>query len=393
MNKKTNILIPIAGKGQRFVDEGYVMPKQLITVGDTQMIDRSLSSIINKDKCNLIFCVRRDHINDFSLDTILKKRYGEDIKIIIIDKLTRGSVETCLYAKKYINNDDPLVIYTLDVCFEPHFNPLEIDNNVDGSILTFKSNNNNYSYAKVNKEGYVSATAEKEVISENAAVGVYTFSRGSNFVTHAEQMINKNITTKNEFYICPLYNLMIEAGLKIKTHPVEKMHLMGTPSELEFFLTHTLVKFGDKPLAICADHSGFHFKETIRTILDSNNINYIDYGTFVDKDCDYNDYVAQAVSAVKRGDCDYIIASCRTGQGVNIAGNKFTGIRAAIVHDEYTAEYAVRHNCANLFSIPSKYVDKKCFEGILKTWETATFDGGRHITRITKAEKNESVRS
>jgi len=393
MNNKTNILIPIAGKGQRFVDEGYVMPKQLIMVGDTQMIDRSLSSIKNKEDCNLIFCVRRDHINNFSLDNILKKRYGDDIKIIIIDKLTRGSVETCLYAKKYINNNDPLVIYTLDVYFEPYFDPLKIDNSIDGSILTFKSNNNNYSYAKINKEGYVSATAEKEVISENAAVGVYTFSKGSNFVNYAEQMIDKNITTKNEFYICPLYNLMIEAGLKIKTHPVEKMHLMGTPNELEFFLTHTLVKFGDKPLAICADHSGFDMKESIRSVLDNNNINYIDYGTFVNKDCDYNDYVAQAVGAVQRGDCDYIIASCRTGQGVNIAGNKFKGIRAAVVHDNYTAEYAVRHNCANFFSIPSKYVNKESFKQIFKTLQANTFDGGRHITRITKAENNESVRS
>jgi len=236
MNNKTNILIPIAGKGQRFVDEGYVMPKQLIMVGDTQMIDRSLSSIKNKEDCNLIFCVRRDHINNFSLDNILKKRYGDDIKIIIIDKLTRGSVETCLYAKKYINNNDPLVIYTLDVYFEPYFDPLKIDNSIDGSILTFKSNNNNYSYAKINKEGYVSATAEKEVISENAAVGVYTFSKGSNFVNYAEQMIDKNIRVNNEFYVCPVFNQAIEDKKNIRTFNIDKMWGLGTPEDLKYYL-------------------------------------------------------------------------------------------------------------------------------------------------------------
>ena len=115
--KKTNILIPIAGRGQRFVDQGYVMPKQLIMVDDTQMIDWSLKSIKNKKDCNLIFAVRRDHVSNFSLDKILKSRYGNDIKIIIIDKLTRGSVETCLQAEQYIDNDDPLVVYTLDVFF------------------------------------------------------------------------------------------------------------------------------------------------------------------------------------------------------------------------------------------------------------------------------------
>ena len=80
MSKKTNILIPIAGRGQRFIDGGYAMPKQLIMVGDTQMIDLSLRSIANKDECNLIFCLRRDHVNDFSLDKILKQKYGDDIK-------------------------------------------------------------------------------------------------------------------------------------------------------------------------------------------------------------------------------------------------------------------------------------------------------------------------
>ena len=175
--KKTNILIPIAGRGQRFVDQGYVMPKQLIMVDDKQMIDWSLDSIIKKEECNLIFAIRRDHVSNFSLDKILKSRYGNDIKIIIIDKITRGSVETCLQAEEYIDNDDPLIVYTLDVFFEPFFDPTNIDHNINGSILTFKSNNPAYSYAELDKDKKVIRTAEKEVISENAAVGVYTFTK------------------------------------------------------------------------------------------------------------------------------------------------------------------------------------------------------------------------
>ena len=391
MSKKTNILIPIAGRGQRFIDGGYAMPKQLIMVGDTQMIDLSLRSIANKDECNLIFCLRRDHVNDFSLDKILKQKYGDDIKLIILDHITRGSVETCLTAKEYINNNDPLLIYTLDVYFENFFDPTKINQEVDGTILTFKSNNNGYSYAKLNKDGYVSATAEKEVISENAAVGVYTFKEGSEFVKYAERMIQEEITTRGEFYICPLYNLMIQNGSKIDIKEVDKMHLMGTPDELEFYLTHSLVKFGDKPIAICADHSGFDIKNKACDILKSKGIKYVDYGTFVDKDCDYNDYVSQAVDAVNRGFSDYIIAFCRTGQGVNIAGNKNKGIRAAVVYDEYAAEHAIRHNCANYFSVPSRVITSDTFSNMIDIWQQTTFDGGRHVPRITKAEFNESV--
>ena len=120
--KKYNILIPMAGAGSRFADVGYIMPKQLIMVDGTQMLDWSLKSII-KDDCNLIFAVRQEHIRNFSIDTILKSRYGDDIKIVVVDHLTDGSVSTCLLAKGYIDNDNPLLIYTLDVFFEPFFNP------------------------------------------------------------------------------------------------------------------------------------------------------------------------------------------------------------------------------------------------------------------------------
>ena len=384
--KKTNILIPIAGRGQRFVDQGYVMPKQLIMVDDKQMIDWSLDSIKKKDECNLIFAIRRDHISNFSLDKILKTRYGDDIKIIVIDKITRGSVETCLQAEEYIDNDDPLVVYTLDVFFEPFFDPTDIDTSINGSILTFKSNNPAYSYASLDKNKNVIKTAEKEVISENAAVGVYTFTKGSEFVRYAKQMIDLNLTTNNEFYICPLYNLMIQDGCTVKTTDVKKMHLMGTPEELNFFVTHTLKKFGDKPIALCADHSGWDLKEQAKTILDKYELPYTDFGTFVDKDCDYNDYVFQVTDFINKGNCDFALAFCRTGQGMNISGNKQKGIRSALVFNEYTAEYAVRHNCANYFSIPSKFVDKELLDDMIYIWITTTFDGGRHATRIQKAE-------
>lgn len=385
--KKTNILIPIAGRGQRFVDQGYVMPKQLIMVDDKQMIDWSLDSIIKKEECNLIFAIRRDHVSNFSLDKILKSRYGNDIKIIIIDKITRGSVETCLQAEEYIDNDDPLIVYTLDVFFEPFFDPTNIDHNINGSILTFKSNNPAYSYAELDKDKKVIRTAEKEVISENAAVGVYTFTKGSEFVRYGKQMIDQNLTTNNEFYICPLYNLMIKDGCIVKTEDVEKMHLMGTPEELNFFVTHSLKTFGVKPIALCADHSGWDLKEKAKSILEKYNLPYTDFGTFVNKDCDYNDYVFQATDFINKGNCDFALAFCRTGQGMNISGNKQSGIRSALVFNEYTAEYAVRHNCANYFAIPSKFVDANLLEEMIKIWIKTTFDGGRHATRIQKAEE------
>tara|TARA_B100000287_G_scaffold433895_1_gene496801 strand:+ start:2627 stop:3790 length:1164 start_codon:yes stop_codon:yes gene_type:complete len=384
---KYNVLIPMAGEGSRFADEGYVMPKQLIMVDGTQMIDWSMRSLISED-CQLIFAVRQEHINNHSVDTFLKNKYGDDIKIVVVDHVTDGSVSTCLLAKEHIDNDNPLFIYTLDVYFEPYFQPV-IPEGTDGFLLTFKSNNDGYSYAQLDEDGFVTKTAEKEVISENAAVGVYGYKSGKTFVKYAEKMIKENIRTKGEFYVCPLYNLMIEDGMKIKTRSVDKMHLMGTPSELEFFTSHTLKRFGKKPIALCADHSGYELKEAAKLALANFGLQFIDFGTFVNRDCDYNDYVSQAVEFIQKGECDFAMAFCRTGQGVNISGNKRKGIRGALIFDDYTAEHAIRHNSANFFSIPSKYVTPEDLLIMIEIWSNTTFDGGRHMTRIQKVESYE----
>ena len=381
--KKYNLLIPVAGKAQRFADAGYPMPKPLIMAKTKQIIDWSLSSI-ETDECNLIFAVRLDHINNFSIDTILKKKFGDDITIVVVDHDTDGSVSTCLLAKEHIDNDAPLLIYTPDVYFEKKFDPKNIPIDSDGFLLTFKANSPAHSYVKIDQNGLVSKTAEKEVISTNAAVGLYYFKSGKNFVKYAESMIESNERTKNEFYICPLYNRLIKDELKVRISQVDKMHVLGTPEELNFFVDNVCYRFGEKPIALCADHSGYQTKELTKTILDKYNIPYIDFGTHVGKDADYNDFLYQAVEAMHKNVCDFGMGFCRTGQGINIAANKFEGIRAALIHDTYTAEMSKRHNCANFFSIPEKYVGEYELDQMIVCLWTQTFDGGRHMTRISK---------
>jgi len=236
----------------------------------------------------------------------------------------------------------------------------------------------------LNDEGYATRTAEKEVISQNAAVGVYYYKTGKMFVEYAEEMINKNIRTKNEFYICPMYNLMIRDGATVSLKMVEKMHVLGTPAELEFFVDNVMASFGEKPVALCCDHSGFNMKELAKKLLEKNDVPYIDFGTYVNRDCDYNEYVKAAVDAISKKDCDFGLGFCRTGQGVNILANHLSGIRSALVIDEYTAEYAIRHNCTNFFAIPEKYVSEDSLDKMIKIWKKSTFDGGRHMTRMKK---------
>jgi len=389
--KKYNLLVPMAGLGSRFKKEGYDVPKQFIHVREKQLLDISLDCI-DKSECNLIFIVRDEQVYNYNADTILKNKFGDDIKIVVTEGLTRGSVCSCLLAREYIDNDLPLIMHTLDIEFFPTLDPSSlIKQGIDGSLLTFKSNSSNYSYVKLGEDELVTATAEKKVISDKACVGIYYFSKGSDFCKYADKMIENEITTKGEFYISPLYNLLIEDGLKIESIDVEKIHIFGTPKEFLFYKNNVIKKIGDKPIALCSDHSGYECKELFKSILDKNNIQYIDFGTQSKSDCDYKYYINQAIRSKRDGVCDFVFGFCRTGQGVNICANTYKGIRGALIFDEYTAEMAMRHNCANFFSFPSRiFTDKNKIEEVINILVNNTFDGGRHQLRIQEL-KNEGL--
>jgi ribose 5-phosphate isomerase B len=162
--------------------------------------------------------------------------------------------------------------------------------------------------------------------------------------------------------------------------------VFGTPEEMDFFVRASLRTFPEHKInvALCADHSGYVLKEEAKSILSEWGVPFTDFGTFSDSDCDYTAFVKAAGSSVLANLSSVGMGFCRTGQGVNMTANKIPGIRAALVFDEYTAEHAVRHNCANFFSVSSKYT--KDLLGVLRAWKNNTFDGGRHQNRIQGLE-------
>jgi RpiB/LacA/LacB family sugar-phosphate isomerase len=389
-NKKYNLVIPIAGKGSRFLKEEYVLPKPLILVDDKSIIEWTMKCI-DFSECNVIFIVRKEHVVDYNIDGYLRTKFGKDITIVETDKITDGALCSVLLAEEYINNDTPLILHCSDIYFEPQFKPSESLH--DGLVLTFKSNSTNYSYVETYKGNgdIVKKTAEKQVISPNAAVGIYCYKSGKEFVQLAKEMIKRNVRVNNEFYICPLYNLYVEYNKSIKAQPVEKMYVFGTPEELKFFVNNSLRTFPKKRkiVALCSDHSGFEAKELLKTIIDTQSdiLGYIDFGVYDQNfDRDYYEYVNAAANAVLTRSCDFGIGFCRSGQGINISANKIKGIRSAWVIDSYLAEYAVRHGCCNFFAISSKYSSKESLSDILTAILNNTFDGGRHQIRISKLE-------
>lgn len=231
-----NILIPMAGAGSRFQEKGYQLPKPLIDVKGKPMIQHVVENIGIDGR--YIFIVQKEHYEKYSLKYILKL-IKPDCEIIITEGLTEGAACTTLLAKDLVNTDDPLLITNSDqwIDWSPsHFCNYVKRRNCDGAILNFISNSPKHSYSRI-EDGFITEVAEKKVISNHATVGVYYWKRGKEYVECAEQMINENIRHNNEFYVCPVYNQLIQKGGTVLPYAIPQMVGMGTPDELDNFLT------------------------------------------------------------------------------------------------------------------------------------------------------------
>ena len=233
-----NILIPMAGAGSRFEKAGYTFPKPLIDVAGQPMIQTVIENLNLQGK--YIFLVRKEHYEKYDLKNLLNL-ITPNCEIIQIEGLTEGAACTVLKAQELIDNNEPLIIANADQYIKWNsFETVSMFNepDVDGGILTFKSIHPKHSFAKVDGDSFVLEVAEKKPISNDATVGIYYWKRGFDFILYAEPMIEKNIRTNNEFYVCPVYNEAIADGRRIKASLVDEMWGMGTPEELNNFLTH-----------------------------------------------------------------------------------------------------------------------------------------------------------
>ena len=233
---KMNVLIPMAGAGSRFAQAGYTFPKPLIDVEGKPMIQVVVDNL-NID-ATFIYVVQKSHREQYNLDTLLNL-ITPNCKIVEVDGLTEGAACTTLLAKEFIDSDSPLLMANSDQFLEWDSNEFMykmIEQKVDGGILSFHSTHPKWSFAKVDEYGYVTEVQEKNPISDIATVGVYYWAKGSDYVKYAEQMIEKNIRTNNEFYVCPVYNEAIADCKKIKTFNIDKMWGLGTPEDLKYYL-------------------------------------------------------------------------------------------------------------------------------------------------------------
>ncbi len=235
-NKKMNVLIPMAGAGSRFEQAGYTFPKPLIEVNNKPMIQVVVENL--NVEAHFIFLVQKQHYEKYNLKQLLSL-IAPGCDIVQVEGITDGAARTTLLAEQLIDNNEPLLMANSDQFVEWNSNECIYAftaDSIDGGIITFEATHPKWSFAKLGKDGFVSEVAEKNPISNLATAGIYYWKHGSDYVKYVKQMIDKDIRTNGEFYVCPVFNEAIGDGKKIRVKNIQKMWGIGTPEDLNYFL-------------------------------------------------------------------------------------------------------------------------------------------------------------
>jgi dTDP-glucose pyrophosphorylase len=251
-----NIVIPMAGAGSRFARDGYTLPKPLIPVHGRPMLQWVIANMRPSQAHRFVFICQRRHAVDFDLHRLLTA-WAPGCAVVMIDGLTQGAACTVLAARELIDSRVPLMIANsdqyVDVDLDAYVAAAHAPG-VDGMIMTMHADDPKWSFVGRDAAGRVERVVEKQVVSNEATVGVYNFRHGSDFVAAADAMIAADDRVNGEFYVAPVYNRLIAQGRRIETFDVgaegRGMYGLGTPADLRSFLELPLSRQRSRTLAL-----------------------------------------------------------------------------------------------------------------------------------------------
>lgn len=237
------VVITMAGSGSRFRKAGWDCPKYMIQAKGKTLFEWSMESLTDylahSSRC--VFVVKaEDHARSFIEEQC--SRLGiQNAEILELDAPTDGQATTCYLAAKHCRPSEPLMVYNIDTYVESG-GLVFADIAGDGHIPCFKADGDHWSFAKVNAAGVVTEVREKQRISDNCTLGAYYFSSTRLFCDlYNEWYADDMHLEKGEKYVAPLYNFMIKKGMQvtISNVPADKVHVLGTPAELDAFLSES----------------------------------------------------------------------------------------------------------------------------------------------------------
>jgi len=195
-----------------------------------------------------IFICQAEHVVQYDLKDKLSA-WATNCEIIEIDGLTEGAACTVYAAKELIDNAHPVMIANSDQYVDMdinHYLHVMENTNADGLIMTMKANNPKWSFVGFNTNGFIDRVVEKEVISDEATVGIYNFRTGRQLVSAIESMLQKDLRVNGEFYVAPAYNEVIGQGARVVHYSIgaegDGMYGLGIPADLDLFLSLPISK-------------------------------------------------------------------------------------------------------------------------------------------------------
>lgn len=244
------VLIPMAGQGSRFKSGGYDTPKPLIEVAGQTLAERSIKTL-GLPNAHYVFITRSfDKPEDNEKLTEIFTNNCKTFTEVRVDSNHLGAAHSALYAEKYIDSDSELIITNCDqsLRWDPDKFLNEVyDNDWDGAVVLFKSNNPQNSFVRL-QGNLVTEIEEKKAISDDALIGVHYWKNASDFFDSGRKLINtyQNLGYK-EPYISISYKHLLNDKKILGYHLTddERYYSLGTPQDINNYLNINNKEFLD----------------------------------------------------------------------------------------------------------------------------------------------------
>lgn len=237
-----NIVITMAGRGSRFYEAGYTVPKYEIVAHGKSLFEWSMLSLKNflTPDARVIFVCLKENASAAYVREQSRALGLNDVHVVELDGVTDGQATSAYVSRDLWRPAEPLLIYNIDTYVNPRsLKPEHIRNGSEGWVPCFQVPGEHWSFVKLDEEGWAVDLAEKRRISDFASIGLYWFSRGDDYASAYERFFADPANlVKGERYIAPLYRQLLADGRKVSISdlPLDDVHVLGTPAELDTFL-------------------------------------------------------------------------------------------------------------------------------------------------------------
>ena len=229
--------------GPKIEQKGKKYPLYMTEVNKTAIVEKNVALYKNLNPSKIIYCVRKDDIKDYNIDKILNHLFADSICVSVYSQ-TKGAICTALLALEHINDDEEIVITSIDELIDVDYKEVVESfrkKNADAGVLSFESVHPRYSYARITADNKVEEVAEKKAISQNALASFYYFKKGSDFVKAAISVLKKDNPVQGAFFISQTINelILLQKNVELSHFDIENFFPLKTEEQLlEYVLSH-----------------------------------------------------------------------------------------------------------------------------------------------------------